>query len=478
LPSEKQSKSLFDLLSDAPASGGTLWAVDASVPFAALARGTSLGGALPALHGRAVLLAMKRQLATALALIELDGVARRLILCPPGLSAEHRRAVAAGAGVEAVVSDCDAAELADGATAVRVVGGSTLRAATAAVMRDQRTEWVMLTSGTSGAPKMVLHDLASLTGAIKPSAAPVSPTVWGTFYDIRRFGGLQILLRSLLGGASLVLSDADESMGAYLARAGSLGVTHVSGTPSQWRNALVYPAAQAISPRYVRLSGEIADQAILDSLHARYRQADIVHAYASTEAGVAFEVDDAHEGFPAGMIGGGEVDVKVSDGSLRIRSSRCASRYLGRDALPLADADGFVNTGDLVERRGDRCYFVGRRDGVINVGGLKVHPEEVEAVINRHPDVRASLVRSRRNLITGSIVIADVVLRTAAAGAGAIDRPEDVRREILTACRRALANYKVPAAIRFVAALEVAATGKSVRHSARHDQVRQPGVVA
>ena len=478
MPREKQSSSLFDLLSQAPASG-TLWAADASVPLAALARGTSLGGALPALLGRTVLLAMQHQLATALALIELDGVARRLILCPPGLSAPHRRDVAADAGVDAVVSDGDVGDLADGAAVMRVAGGSALRAAAASVVRDQRTEWVMLTSGTSGAPKLVQHSLASLTGAIEPSAAPAAPTVWGTFYDIRRFGGLQILLRSVLGGASLVLSDADESMGAYLGRAGSLGVTHVSGTPSQWRNALAYPASQAISPRCVRLSGEIADQAILDSLHARYPHADVVHAYASTEAGVGFEVDDRREGFPADMIRGsdGEVDIKVSDGSLRIRSSRCASRYLGRDAPGLADADGFVDTGDLVERRGDRCFFVGRRDGVINVGGLKVHPEEVEAVINRHPDVRASLVRSRRNLITGSIVIADVVLQ-APPEAGAIDRSDDVRREILTACRRALANYKVPAAIRFVAALEVATTGKSVRDPAQHRQVRQPGVVA
>jgi acyl-coenzyme A synthetase/AMP-(fatty) acid ligase len=216
------------------------------------------------------------------------------------------------------------------------------------------------------------------------------------------------------------------------------------------------------------LSGEIADQGILDGLQARYPQAEVVHAYASTEAGVAFEVADGREGFAASMIGcnGGEVDIEMADGSLRIRSSRTASRYLGADAAALMGADGFVDTGDLVERRGDRCYFVGRRDGVINVGGLKVHPEEVEAVINRHPQVLASLVRSRKNLITGAIVVADVVLRTAPVGTEAADRFGDVRREILAACRQALASYKVPAAIRFIAALDVAATGKSARHPA------------
>ena len=59
--------------------------------------------------------------------------------------------------------------------------------------------------------------------------------------------------------------------------------------------------------------------------------------------------------------------------------------------------EGFVDTGDMLELRGDRYYFVGRRDGMINVGGMKVHPEEVEAVINRHPLVRMSLVRTKKN---------------------------------------------------------------------------------
>ncbi len=471
MPKVGSSQSLRDAIGDTRASGRRLWAVGASVALETLARGSSLGRALPRLHGRSVLLAMRDQLATALALVALEGVARRLVLCPPGLSAEHRSSVIDGAGVDAIVSDDDVPATADRDVILRVRAGRTIEPPGEAArdqrcLRDQRTEWVMLTSGTGGAPKMVLHCLQSLTDAIEPVARPEAPVIWGTFYDIRRFGGLQILLRSLLCGGSLVLSDAEEPMGSYLERAGALGVTHISGTPSQWRNALAYASCRAISPRYIRLSGEIADQALLDALRARYPTAGLVHAYALTEVGVGFEVADGHEGFPARLIGpgGGEVDIKVSDGSLRVRSARAAACYIGSDAAALTDADGFIDTGDLVEARGERCYFVGRRGGIINVGGLKVHPEEVEAVINRHPQVRASLVRSRRNLITGSIVIADVVLQTQGEPADA--RADEVKREILAACRAALANYKVPAAIRFVAALDVAATGKSMRHPA------------
>ena len=129
---------------------------------------------------------------------------------------------------------------------------------------------------------------------------------------------------------------------------------------------------------------------------------------------------------------------------------------------PLADKDGFVDTGDMVELRGDRYYFVGRRDGVINVGGLKVHPEEVEAVINRHPSVRMSLVKARKNPFTGAVVVADVVVksnwsRRRKRGA------EELKNDILEICRRALAPHKVPATVRFVPSLNVAASGKLAR---------------
>ena len=335
----------------------------------------------------------------------------------------------------------------------------------------RRTEWVMLTSGTTGAPKMVVHSRIGLTGAIQPAASHDRPKVWGTFYDIRRYGGLQILLRAVLGGNSLVLSQAGEPIGDHLARLADAGVTHLSGTPSHWRRAMMSTHADLIAPAYVRLSGEIADQAILDTLARIYPGAAVGHAYASTEAGVGFEVDDGREGFPARFLGPDRaVAMKIEDGSLRIRSSRTASRYLGSAAAALIDAEGFVDTDDLVEQRGDRIHFVGRRSGIINVGGLKVHPEEVEAVINRHAGVRMSLVKGRSNPITGSIVVADVVLNEVDAdGVPSTDdmaRQAALKREILQLCREALPEHKVPVLLRFASALAVTPAGKLARSHA------------
>src|SRR6202042_1456207 len=172
---------------------------------------------------------------------------------------------------------------------------------------------------------------------------------------------------------------------------------------------------------------------------------------ASTEAGVAFDVNDGIAGFPSDYIGTvrNGVGLKILDGTLRIRSPGVAKGYV--DGEPLVDAAGFVDTGDVLERKGERFYFAGRRGGIINVGGLKVHPEEVEAVINRHPKVRMSLVRTRKNPITGALVVADVVLKTEPNNENRDDR--QTRQDILHFCREELPSHKVPATINFVPAL-------------------------
>ena len=427
----------------------------AQVSLAALSRGSVLGQRLEELRGRSVLLSTRDQLPAALALIELDGVARRVVLCPPDLALTHLAAVMATAEVDAVVGDSAAAELGGEMfvpCTVDVTPGAPDREPSA------ETEWVLLTSGTTGAPKLVRHTLSTLTGAMPVGTMLGHNAVWSTFYDVRRYGGLQIFLRAMFGGGSMVLSSAPEPVGDFVARVGLSGVTHISGTPSHWRSSLMSRAEHKMAPRYVRLSGEIADQAVLDHLREAYPEADIAHAFASTEAGVAFDVGDGSCGFPASYLGRRNgVALRVADGTLRIKSGCNSLGYLGDGVASPFDDDGFVDTGDIVEQRDDRYYFVGRRGGVINIGGQKVHPEEIEAVINRHPDVRMSVVRARKSPITGAIVVADVVAMGEHAPA------DKMREEILNTCRSVLARHKVPASIRFVSAIEVAASGKLLR---------------
>jgi acyl-coenzyme A synthetase/AMP-(fatty) acid ligase len=441
---------------------GYLIGADHRTALGDLLQGSAIASGVENLRGRSVLIASGDPFLVALALIDLDGLARRVTLFPPDLALEHLPYVMRHAEVDAVVSD-----------------GSFLSGASIGVAQHSRctpalvprvhagqerlpTEWILLTSGTTGRPKMVLHTLASLAGAISPSESRTE-VIWSTFYDIRRYGGLQIYLRAVLTRSSLVLTVPQEPVANFLRRAGEAGVTHISGTPSHWRRALMSPEADRIAPRYIRLSGEIADQAILNSLRSFYPDAEISHAFATTEAGVAFDVRDALSGFPASMLTGtAGVDLKVLDATLRIRSSRTAERYLGENPPVLKDPEGFVDTGDVLELRNGRYHFQGRRDGVINVGGLKVHPEEVEAVLNRHPQVRLSLVKTKKNPITGALVVADVLLKDPSTPEG--EQARELQQTIKQFCRKSLAPHKVPAAISFVPALAISDTGKLARH--------------
>ena len=459
----------------AAAQGGlaSRFVADAKVrlPLEVLGSGTSLAAPAKAFAGQCVMLCTTTQLATVCALLELDGLARRIVLCPPGMTPDQLSQAAHEADVTVVV--CDAA----GAVVVGAAGqlprqvrclapGARPRPAGRPRHPHCETEWVLSTSGSTGAPKLVVHRLASLLAAV-PSGPPAAATVFSTFYDVRRYGGLQILLRALVGGGSMLLSSPDEAPASFLARAGQAGIGFLSGTPTHWRRALLTPQAALICPHDVRLSGEVADQPILDALHAAYPRARVCHAFASTEAGVGFAVADGLAGFPAGWLGQtrGGVELCAAGGTLRLRSPGTATRYLGQAAPALRQPDGFVDTHDAVETAGGRARFAGRRDGVINVGGQKVHPEEVEAAVNGHPGVAMSQARAKASRITGAIVVVDVVLREDAAGQPGT-APREVESDILRTCRAILAAHKVPAAVRFVPELGVGTSGKLVRSHA------------
>ncbi len=454
---------------------GALLDTGRTVPLAALQRVSCLGEQIEALRGRTVVVGVRDQLTAAVLLIELDGVAGRMVLCSTDLAPEHRAHVIRTAQADTWIFDRGGDEPPAGVgLVVEVPAAPEPQRAKIARRSTCETHWVLLTSGTTGAPKLVLHTLASLVSAFSRPGADRdgSPVIWSTFYDIRRYGGLQIFLRALFGG-SMVFSSPAEPTASFLARAAAAGVTHISGTPSHWRKALMSGALGGFSPRYVRLSGEIADQGILDALREALPDAVVAHAFASTEAGVGFEVRDGLAGFPASLVGLSDdgVEIDVSGGTLRIKSPGNASRYLGEGAVPLKDAEGFVDLGDRLQLRDGRYYFLGR-SGVINVGGLKVHPEEVEAVINCHPAVRMSLVKARRNPVTGSVVAADVVLaEPAAGGAGESPSGERIREELLRMCRSSLPAHKVPALIHIVPSLEVSASGKLVRSNASPEAI-------
>ncbi len=125
---------------------------------------TCLVGRFGELSGRSVLLAVSDQLISALAMTEIDGVARRMLLCPPDLNADHVQTLIDDADIDAIVTDQPSRWADVGVYLVMAARPPERRGAKAKT--ERATEWLMLTSGTSGVPKIVGHTLEGLTGAI------------------------------------------------------------------------------------------------------------------------------------------------------------------------------------------------------------------------------------------------------------------------------------------------------------------------
>ncbi|HVO95510.1 MAG TPA: hypothetical protein VMT22_21820, partial [Terriglobales bacterium] len=142
---------------------------------------------LAELAGHSVLVATDQQLASAAALMELDGLVRRLVLYTPDITSRYLPMIVANTGVDTIVSDRATPERQALGIDLRLVHLSNAGPSDRTLSRRYQTEWVLLTSGTTGEPKAVVHSLASLTAAIRPADSAGSPIIWATFYDIRRY---------------------------------------------------------------------------------------------------------------------------------------------------------------------------------------------------------------------------------------------------------------------------------------------------
>jgi acyl-coenzyme A synthetase/AMP-(fatty) acid ligase len=207
----------------------------------------------------------------------------------------------------------------------------------------------------------------------------------------------------------------------------------------------------------VTLGGEAVDQATLDRLKKSFPDARITHIYASTEAGVGFAVHDGRAGIPAQWLeqGVGDVKLRVADGVLEVKSPRAFKEYASGEATPL-DSEGWLSTGDLVRKENDRFVFVGRADRRLNVGGFKVTPEEVEAVLMRCEAVADVQVSGIPSPISGHVLCASIVPTQN------VNR-DQVKRVVQQFAYERLESFKVPRVIRIVEVLEMADSGKKVR---------------
>jgi acyl-CoA synthetase (AMP-forming)/AMP-acid ligase II len=308
---------------------------------------------------------------------------------------------------------------------------------------------LVLTTGTTGAPRGVRHDWQRLMrGTARIESAPGQR--WLLAYGLHQFAGLQVLLHVFAAGATLV-APAPRRPREGLAAMRSHQVTHASATPTYWRFLLAElrtDGGPIPSLHQITLGGEAVPAPLLAEVTRTFPTARVSQVYAASEFGSSGSVRDGRNGLSLDVLERGDdadVAMKIVDGELWVRSRTGMLGYYGEEPI---DPDAWRPTGDLVDVSGDRILFRGRTSEIINVGGVKVHPLPIEERVGAVPGVDLARVFGRPNALTGAIVAVEVV----AADGADTDR---IAADIRAACADLVAAAR-PRSIRFVDSIAVA----------------------
>jgi acyl-coenzyme A synthetase/AMP-(fatty) acid ligase len=307
---------------------------------------------------------------------------------------------------------------------------------------------IILTSATTGVPKAVFYNWERLLAQVRLAASPQGRG-WALLYPLNHFAGLQVLLHAAKNGLSLAIPRTRQ-FSDVLECLIRCQVDSVSATPTFWRmfTGQLDPAgASQLTLRQITLGGEPVTADVLSRLRELFPEARVTQVYATTEIGSCFAVSDGQPGFPAEFLEGpvGSVRLKIHEGQLYVRTPSGMVGYVDGSPAPEREGD-WIATGDLVEVRGRRVHFLGRKGEVVNVGGVKVYPPTVEEQIRKVRGVRDVRVYGKANPITGQIVAADLELCEGVA-------PDVVLAEVRQACRSTLNRYEQPRELHVVAEL-------------------------
>lgn len=299
----------------------------------------------------------------------------------------------------------------------------------------------LATSGTTGVPKKVQHTLQTLTRNIKVSASK-EQDVWGLAYNPQHMAGLQVFFQALFNKNTIVnlfglsKNAIEENIEKYQ-------ITHLSATPTFYK--LLLPASKTFDQvQQVTFGGEKYNATLELHLKATFPNAKFTNVYASTEAGALF----AAKGDVFSIKESLQQLIKIVDNEIFLHQS------LFSNSADLKIEDGWYATGDMVSITSDQplsFQFVSRKNEMINIGGSKVNPNEVEELLMQLDGIVDAKVFGKPNSLMGTILCADVV------GDNLTDK------DIKLYLKNHLPEYMVPRIIKFVSEIALTSTGKKSR---------------
>jgi acyl-coenzyme A synthetase/AMP-(fatty) acid ligase len=326
-----------------------------------------------------------------------------------------------------------------------------------ALLRDlrfrDRPGLLLFSSGSTGDPKGILLDFGSVLEKFRVPRPRVTAI---SFLMLDHFGGINTLFH-IASNLGTVVTVRERSVRAVCEAIERHRVELLPTTPS-FLNVLVHSDVGSrydlSSLRTISYGTEVMPQATLDRLAAMFPEVKLQQTYGLSEVGV-LRSKSRPDGSLWLQVGGEGFQTQVREGVLWIKSDYAMVGYL--NAPSPFDEDGWFNTQDRVEVDGEYIRILGRTTDLINVGGQKVYPAEVEDVIIGLENIEDVRVFGERNALVGNVVVAEVVLKSP-------ENAADLKIRIRRACREVLADFKVPAKV---------TEAQSGLYTARHKKLRR-----
>ena len=302
---------------------------------------------------------------------------------------------------------------------------------------------ILFSSGSTGKPKAMVHDVDRLLNSFSKKSSRRRRILIFLLFD--HIGGLNTLFNGLASGALIVVPSSRD--------------TNAVGEAIQKHKVNLLPASPTFlnlllinkthknfdlsSLRFVTYGTEPMPESLLLRLKEALPRTSFIQTFGTSETGISRTVSQSSQSTQI-RINDPDTEFKIVKGELWLRSKTQILGYLNHDMSRFTE-DGWFKTGDIVEQSPNGFLKItGRREDIINVGGEKVSPLEVESILLEIPEVADCRVYGEKNAITGQNVAAEIVLNENID----IDR-QKLKRTIKQHCRRILSPYKIPARITF-----------------------------
>lgn len=310
-------------------------------------------------------------------------------------------------------------------------------------IKNVSSNWTisLFTSGTTGLPKKVKHTFQSITRFVKISDNNKA-NVWGFAYNPTHMAGMQVFFQALLNG-NTIIKLFGLSKEQVFDSIKNFDITNISATPTFYR--LLLPTKGGFnSVKRITSGGEKFDGKITEQLKQIFPNAKLTNVYASTEAGTLFAADDNSFTIKSKI----KPFVKIQNNELLIHKS-----LMGK--IEFSNAEWYP-TGDIVKIVSEnplQFQFVSRKNEMINVGGYKVNPYEVEETIRKVEGIQDVRVFSKSNSILGNIICCEIIKTSS----------EIDELSIRSYLQSKLQEFKIPRVIKFTDKISTTRTGKIKR---------------